>query len=594
MEENIINAEVISVYPNKIKISVENLTTFKIDGEELKVGSYLRIADNENAVLIAIIENFSIEVGVDRDDKPTRRYLIEANPLGILRGNEFQRGGDSIAIPPKKVEPAQSEEINRIYQNSIEQSEKFIFSSLSSNPQIKIPVNGNKFFNKHIAIVGSTGSGKSHTVTKIIQKAVETKNGEFSLNNSHIVIFDIHSEYKSAFPDANYIDISNLVLPYWLLNSDELEEILLDTGERDNYNQASVFRKLVTDNKKKYNPTIPKIFYDTPVFFDITEVKNALYNLKNETKNSKNSTRIMINDGSYSCIDSSTTVDTGILLAEDEKIQKFFEAEYNFYPTKNQNITKGDYAEGTLDKFFIRFQEKINQDRLSFLFGNNSKSISFEEVLKKILSYNDNKQSNVTIIDLSGVPFEVLSITVSLISRIIFEYGYFYKRMRCTKDVSEKINNDIPILLVFEEAHKYVPNSELSKFRASKNSIERIAKEGRKYGVTLLLASQRPSEISETIFSQCNNFIAMRLTNPNDQNYVKKLLPDTLGNIIDELPTLRAGEALLLGESVVLPSIVQIEKCDLAPSSNDIPYWELWKDEWKNLNFEELKNEWYK
>ena len=166
--------------------------------------------------------------------------------------------------------------------------------------------------------------------------------------------------------------------------------------------------------------------------------------------------------------------------------------------------------------------------------------------------------------------------------------------MRCERNTDEKINNDIPILLVFEEAHKYVPNSELSKFRASKNSIERIAKEGRKYGVTLLLASQRPSEISETIFSQCNNFIAMRLTNPNDQNYVKKLLPDTLGNIIDELPTLRAGEALLLGESVVLPSIVQIEKCDLAPSSNDIPYWNLWKEEWKDLNFEELKAEWYK
>jgi DNA helicase HerA-like ATPase len=594
MEENIINAEVISVYPNKIKISVEDLVAFRIDGEELKVGSYLRIADNENAILIAIIENFSIEVSNDKDGKPTRKYLIEANPLGILRGDEFQRGGDSIAIPPKKVEPAKSEEIDKIYQNSIEQSEKFIFSSLSSNPHIKIPVNGNKFFNKHIAIVGSTGSGKSHAVTKIIQKAVEAKDGEFSLNNSHIVIFDIHSEYKSAFPNVNHIDISNLVLPYWLLNSEELEEILLDTGERDNYNQSSVFRKLVTTNKKKHNQNVSKIFYDTPVYFDITEIQYALHNLKTETKNSKNSDRIMINDGSYECKDSITTVDTGVLLTEDEKIKKYFNEEYKFYPGKGQNITKGDYAEGTLDKFYIRFQEKINQDRLSFLFGNKSKTISFEEILKQILGYNENAKSNVTIIDLSDVPFEVLSITVSLISRIIFEYGYFYKRMRCSNDPNEKINNDIPILLVFEEAHKYVPNSDLSKFRASKNSIERIAKEGRKYGVTLLLASQRPSEISETIFSQCNNFIAMRLTNPNDQNYVKKLLPDTLGNIIDELPTLRAGEALLLGESVILPSIIQIEKCDLAPSSNDIPYWNLWKEEWKSLNFGDLKAEWYK
>ena len=119
MEEQIINAEVISVYPNKIKISVDNLETFRITGEELKVGSYLRIADNENAILIAIIENFSIEVGVDKDNNPTRKYLIEANPLGILRENEFERGGDSIAIPPKKVEPAKSEEIDKIYQSSI-------------------------------------------------------------------------------------------------------------------------------------------------------------------------------------------------------------------------------------------------------------------------------------------------------------------------------------------------------------------------------------------------------------------------------------------------------------------------------------------
>lgn len=593
MEDNTINAEVISVYPNKIKVSVDNLETFKIDGEELKVGSYLRVVDNDNAIMIAIIENFSIEVGTDKENNPTRKYIIEANPLGVLRGDEFQRGGDSIAIPPKKVEPAKSEEIGKIYQNSITESDKFIFSSLSSNQDIKIPVNGNKFFNKHIAIVGSTGSGKSHTVTKIIQKAVEAKNGDFSLNNSHIVIFDIHSEYKSAFPKANYIDISNLVLPYWLLNSDELEEVLLDTGERDNYNQSSVFRKLVTANKKKHNSDISKIFYDSPLFFDIIEIQNALYNLKNETKNSKNSERIMINDGSYECKESSTNIDTGILLTEDEKIKKYFDSEYKFHPVKNQNITRGDYAEGTLDKFFTRFQEKISQDRLSFLFGEKTKTISFEDVLKNVLGYNDN-QSNVTIIDLSGVPFEVTSITVSLISRIIFEYGYFYKRLRCEKNSNEKINNDIPILLIFEEAHKYVPNSELSKFRASKTSIERIAKEGRKYGVTLMLASQRPSEISETIFSQCNNFIAMRLTNPNDQNYVKKLLPDTFGNLIDKLPSLKAGEALLLGESVVLPSIVQIEKCDLAPSSNDIPYWNLWKEEWKDLNFEDLKNEWYK
>jgi DNA helicase HerA-like ATPase len=226
--------------------------------------------------------------------------------------------------------------------------------------------------------------------------------------------------------------------------------------------------------------------------------------------------------------------------------------------------------------------------------GERSKTITFEHTLETLLGYSVEGKSNVTVIDLSGVPFEVLSITVSLISRLIFEYGYIYKRLRCAKDPNERINNDVPILLVYEEAHKYVPNSELSKYRSSKTSIERIAKEGRKYGVTLLLASQRPSEISETIFSQCNNFIAMRLTNPVDQSYVKKLLPDSLGTLIDKMTSFRQGEALLVGESVVLPSIVQIARCDPAPSSNDIPYWELWKEEWKDISIARIKEEWYK
>jgi uncharacterized protein len=249
---------------------------------------------------------------------------------------------------------------------------------------------------------------------------------------------------------------------------------------------------------------------------------------------------------------------------------------------------------GKLTNFVNRLENKINDRRLDFFLGTESMNVTFEDTLQTLLGYSAANKFNVTVIDLSGVPFEVLSITVSLISRLIFEYGYIYKRLRCAQDPNEKVNNDVPILLVYEEAHKYVPNSELSKYRSSKTSIERIAKEGRKYGVTLLLASQRPSEISETIFSQCNNFIAMRLTNPVDQSYVKKLLPDSLGSLIDKMASFRQGEALLVGESVVLPSIVQIDRCDPAPSSNDIPYWELWKEEWKNMDIARIKTEWYR
>lgn len=559
MDTEKINAEVISVLPNKIKISVEDLEDFQIAEEKLKVGSYLRILDNENAILIPIIENFSIEIGKDKADIPVRKYILEANPLGIIRNGKFERGDDSLAIPPKQVEPAKTEEIEKIFVESIDGNEKFTFASLSTNPAIAVPVNGNKFFNKHIAIVGSTGSGKSHSIAKILQEAIHCKNGEYAgLNNSHIVIFDIHSEYKSAFPAANYIDISTLVLPYWMLTSDELQELFIDTEVND-HNQRNVFKQEVIRSRKNHFTGEPaakeKIHFDSPLMFDLNDVLIAAREIN------------------------TLEIDTGEIYASG--------------PKKGQPKTTQGSLYGKLTNFINRLENKLNDKRLDFLLGDKSKNITFEETLKQLIGYGENK-SNISIIDLSGVPFDVLSITVSLISRILFEYGYYYKRFRYAQNPSEKLNNDVPLLLVYEEAHKYVPNSDLSRYRASKQSIERIAKEGRKYGVTLLLSSQRPSEISETIFAQCNNFLALRLTNPNDQNYVKRLLPDTSGNLVEKMPALKAGECILVGDAVTIPSIVHIEECDPKPSSNDIPYLDLWKTEWKGLDISAIKDEWLK
>jgi hypothetical protein len=550
-----LNAQVVAVFPDKVRIVVDKLEDFKLAEESLRVGSYVRIADNENAILIAIIENFEIVV---RDDG-MRNHIIEAFPLGVLRAGKFERGGDSLAIPPKDVKPATIEDIKHIYSDSVNVEESFCFSRLSSNSAVQVPVNGNKFFNKHIAIVGSTGSGKSHTLATIIQSAIAGKVGNFTLNNSHVIVFDIHSEYRSAFPSANFIDVSNLTLPYWMLNGEELEEFFLDT-EANDHNQRNVFKEaIIQDRKARFQgleTDRQRIHLDSPLVFDIQAIL--------ETAKSRNEEMI----------------DTGETYASGAK--------------KGQpKMTQGSLC-GKLTNFVNRLESKVNDRRLDFFLGTKSKEVTFEDTLQTLLGYSAENKSNITVIDLSGVPFEVLSITVSLISRLIFEYGYIYKRLRCANDPNEKVNNDVPVLLVYEEAHKYVPNSELSKYRSSKTSIERIAKEGRKYGVTLLLASQRPSEISETIFSQCNNFIAMRLTNPVDQSYVKKLLPDSLGSLIDKMTSFRQGEALLVGESVVLPSIVQIVQCDPAPSSNDIPYWELWKEEWKDMDIAAIKAEWYR
>lgn len=587
MTENI-NAEVISVYPDKVKVSIDDLDSFRLAEEHLKVGSYLRIADSDDVVLIAVIDSFSIEV----KDSGDRKYIIESSPLGVIKNEVFFRGGDSIAIPPKKVEPAKIIEIEKIYAYGLSDKEKIDFSKLSHNGGVRVPVDGDKFFNKHIGIVGSTGSGKSHTIATILQKAVSSKNTVDSysgLNNSHIIIFDIHSEYSSAFPNANKLSVDDIVLPYWLLNSEELEELFLDSGDNNNYNQSSVLRSVITQNKKKHNPNAEKVFYDSPLKFDIDEVLNCLINLKNETKNSKAIDRYMIAGEEGDAENSSTTPESGVFLSSEDKLDKYFTEQYKFRPTKNANVTKGDYADGTLDKFVSRFISKYKQDRLRFLFGEDSKGISFEDTIRQLLGYKKSSEANVTIIDLSGIPFEVLSITVSLISRVLFDFGYNYKRHIAGK---ENEQHDMPILLVLEEAHKYVPKSDLARFKASKNSIERIAKEGRKYGVTLLLASQRPSEISETIFSQCSNFVAMRLTNPDDQNYVRRILPDTFGSLTSNLSSLQTGEALLMGDAAILPSLVKIDETDMPPSSSNIPYLKLWKKEWKQFDFDAFTKQW--
>lgn len=538
-----IKAEVVAVYPNKVKITVVDIANFKLADEKLAVGSYLRISDSEDCAIIAAIENFCIE---KKDETSERVYAIEAMPIGFLDKNgKFWRGGNNLAIPPTSVAPAKADEIKLIY-SQIDPQSKFVFADLAQDKDIEVPVDGDKFFNKHIAIVGSTGSGKSHTLAAILQRATLEKASKFDgLNNSHIIVFDVHLEYKQAFPNANFLDVSSMILPYWLLNSEELEDLFIESHEEQSHNQISTLKRLIIENKQKHfkgnNTDKELITYDTPIYFDINEVLEEVIK-KNE----------------------------------------------EMIPGAKPGTEKQGPSYGKLANFANRLEVKISDRRLDFLLGDRTKSISFEDTLRQFLGYKDKSEANITVIDLSGVPFEVLSISVSLITRMIFEYGYYFKKL------NDQTNDKTPILLVYEEAHKYVPKTQTSKFQSSRTSIERVAKEGRKYGITLIILSQRPSEISETIFSQCNNFIAMRLTNPEDQNYVKRLLPDSLGAVTDSLPILQSGEALLIGDAVVMPSLVKIKPCNPQPSSNDISFIQEWKKPWLDLNFKSITEGWNK
>ncbi len=573
--EEEINAEVVSVFPNKVRIAVDDLASFQIAEQSLRVGSFLKISDNEDVSLICIIESFSIEIR-EKDGDSKRIYMIEAYPLGTLTGGVFRRGGDELAIPPKKVVPATRAEIAAIYANAFEENHRCCFSALTRQRDVKVPVHGDRFFNKHVAVVGATGSGKSSSVATILQEATSAKATEYTgLNNSHIVIFDIHGEYKSAFPSANLLSADDITLPYWLLSDGEMEDMFLESGDSNNYNQEALLRTLITHCKEMSNSTAPKVSFDSPLPFDINHLQNCLANLARETKDANDPLKIENKAG----------VVTNFA-DERERLTAYAVDLIDFAATKHSKINKGPYADGSIDKFVRRIAAKIGNPRLNFMFGERAAHASLEDVLRQITGYDKTTSANVTIIDLSGIPFEVLSITVSLVTRLLFDFAYHARRTAGTCET--------PFLLVYEEAHKYAPRSDLARFKASLNSIERIAKEGRKYGVSLMISSQRPSEISETIFSQCSNFLAMRLTNPEDQAYVKRLLPDTLGNLTAGLPALEQGEALLIGDAVAMPCVVYVKPCFPQPSSNDIRYYEIWKNPWHTAGFSVSFDQWLK
>jgi hypothetical protein len=580
---------VICVTPSLIQLEVTNIDEFAADeSKQFKIGSYLKITDNNQVSVIAIIQSYKIKDPTERNDAQspggTRSFIVDAQPVGFLDSEKkFKRGGQQIAIPPTEVEVAGKDILELFYKRE-EKVAELVLGTMAIDKNIKVPVDGDRFFSKHIAVVGSTGSGKSCTVAKILQEGIKSGlNGKGAgvLNNSHIVVFDIHGEYAQAFPEANILGVEQLVLPYWLMNSEELEEMFIESNENNSHNQVSQFRHAVIENKKKHNSG--RITYDTPVYFSLREVFNYIANMNNEVIGKQPG------EGLPKLADANGENSSGSVLIHKRE-ESYFQEVLKFVVPSTANATKASSGpfNGEFDRFIRRLETKLGDERLSFLLkplkenGTEYKTTDIAQILKQLTGYpkaNGEGKSNITIIDLAGIPFEETSIVVSLISRILFEFSFFFKK-------NQPSNTEVPILVVYEEAHKYVPNSSLTKFRSVRTSIERIAKEGRKYGISLMIVSQRPSEISETIFSQCNNFIAMRLTNPTDQNYVKRLLPDTVSNITENLPSLEKQEAIIIGDAITLPTLVCIESIEKRPKSIDVDVLTEWQKNWYELDFD--------
>ena len=457
-----------------------------------------------------------------------QRYVIYISPVGTVKGGRYERG---VSIFPTADSPVYlAEDTDLAVAFSVYQRYGFSVGQISLFENQRAFLDANKFFGKHIAVLGSSGSGKSCAVASILQKVTKYP-------DTNIVILDIHNEYNKAFTgNSNHIDIAEFELPYWLMNFDEIREMFIDDKDENASSQITVLKDLIIASKKGKNPEMSALItIDTPVFYDISEIRAKMQFLDTEK------------------------VTGGGAIAPREG---------PFY--------------GKFTRFLVRLDGKLNDPRYAFMFRPKKyiTSASINDLLSKILGADGSAQ--VTILDLSGVPFDIVNTIVSLLARMIFDFNFWNPNRR-----------DFPILLVFEEAHNYLPSTG-SGSNSARRTVERIAKEGRKYGVSCMVVSQRPVEVSETILSQCNNYVILRLTNPLDQNYVRRLVPDTFASLTEVLPSLRQGEALIVGESISMPLRVQIDFPNPEPDSSDIKFYEKWKQSDAKTKIADVVSRWWK
>lgn len=423
--------------------------------------------------------------------------------------------------------------MNVISQSNAMQDNPLKIGKFALNDSAEAYLDGNKFFQRHAIISGSTGSGKSYTVASLVEQVAK-------LRSANAILFDIHGEYSSIKEDgilhykiAGPGDMAApeiMFLPYWLLTYDEMLALLLDRSDNNAPNQAAMFSKCVLNNKLELLKESDNV--DLEVQF---------------------------------------TIDSPIPYNMEKVLNDLREKDTERVPGEKANTTKqGDYY-GKLSRFIQRLENKIMDKRMNFMFSKDQMLLQYDymEKLCRTLLAPASNNGGIKIIDFSEVPSDVLPLVVSLIARVIFSVQQWTEK------------NDIhPIALFCDEAHLYIPeNARQGVESSSLSSFERIAKEGRKYGVSLVVITQRPSEVNRTVLSQANNFIAMRLTNVDDQNVIKKLLPDNMGDYAELLPILDVGEAIIVGDASLLPSRIIIDQPHHKPISATVDFWDEWSKE---------------
>ena len=475
-----------------------------------------------NVVRIALIGTHIDRQGVETD---LFRRTLETVPE--IDANCFSIEGDNLTA------------FMRVIAGVAGDGKKLDLGSYTLDEHATAYLNGNRFFQRHAVVVGSTGSGKSWTTARILEQVA-------LLPNASAIVFDLHGEYNplagdgirhfriagpSELNSGEGLEHGIIYLPYWLLAYESMISMFVDRSDQNAPNQTMLMSRTVTEAKKQF-----------------------------------------LIDGNHQDVLDNFTIDSPVPFNLNNILEKLEELNHQMVPSSNNRTRQGPYFD-KLSRLIARLENRRTDRRLGFLFQGpeHTNTFTWLETLCSTLVGSSLDQPNcgggVKIVDFSEVPSDILPLIVSLVARLTFSLQQW-------RDPGKRH----PIALFCDEAHLYIPERSLGD-AASEVSIsifERIAKEGRKYGVGLVVISQRPSEVNRTVLSQCNNVISMRLTNAEDQGVIRRLLPDSLGGFSDLLPILDTGEAIVVGDASLLPSRIRIAEPSNHPNSGTVEFWDKW------------------
>lgn len=518
----------------------------------------------------AIPESMREAVVKDYDNLKNSRW-INIVLAGEQSGKRFERGVTQYPTTGDKVHLVTINDLDIIY-GGYEEANSITVGNISVSESLEAKIDLDKLISRHCAIVGSTGSGKSNSVSVLLE-AISMRN----FKSSRILVIDPHGEYNDALSKHSRVIQNNpkdvkdkLYIPFWALPFNELISIFsgnLNDGQLDYIREKVTEAKIVSSKKNKLEIPEETITADSPIPFSL---KRLWFELDDFERMNFDKDRI--------------TVSKLISKGDIDKLKS------NEYPPTGLGSSApfiNSSRKGILS-FLDSLRNKLKDNSYSFMFSPGDFTPDNDGKIKKdidslFIDWLSNKNP-ITILDLSGVPSEIMSSISGTLLKIIYE-GLFW-------GVNTKVGGkNQPLLIVLEEAHSYLKAGENS---ISSRTVQMIAKEGRKYGVGLLLVTQRPSELDETVLSQCGTMIALRMNNSKDRGHIRSAIQDELQSMVDILPSLRTGEALISGESVKIPSRIKFYKIENSPKSSDPKASENWMQEIENkeLEYKNLLKSW--